>query len=87
MKVEVVFPEKFVGDITGSLSAKRGQIDVMEERGMLRVVRAMVPLSEMFGYTTQLRSMTEGRGNASMEFDHYDVVPAHVEKAIVEARK
>ncbi len=87
MKVEVVFPEKFVGDITGSLSAKRGQIDVMEERGMLRVVRAMVPLSEMFGYTTQLRSMTEGRGNASMEFDHYDVVPTHVEKAIVEARK
>lgn len=87
MKIEVVFPEKFMGDITGSLSSKRGQIEGMEERGMLKVIRAKVPLSEMFGYTTQLRSMTEGRGNATMEFDHYEIVPPNVEKAIVESRK
>ncbi|MEI6057453.1 MAG: elongation factor G, partial [bacterium] len=87
MKVEVVMPEKFMGDVTGSLSSKRGQIEGMEDRNMLKVIRAKVPLSEMFGYTTQLRSMTEGRGNAMMEFDHYEVVPANVEKEIVEARK
>jgi elongation factor G len=86
MKVEVVMPEKFMGDVTGSLSAKRGQIEGMEERGMLKVVRATVPLSEMFGYTTQLRSMTEGRGSANMEFSHYEIVPPNVEKAIVETR-
>ncbi len=87
MRIEVVFPEKFMGDITGSLSSKRGQIEGMEERGMLKVIRAKVPLSEMFGYTTQLRSMTEGRGNATMEFDHYEIVPPNVEKTIVDARK
>jgi elongation factor G len=59
----------------------------MTERGQAKVLRAMVPLSEMFGYTTQLRSMTSGQGNAGMEFDHYEVVPANVEKEIVEARK
>ena len=87
MKIEVVFPEKFMGDITGSLSSKRGQIEGMEDRGMLRVIKAKVPLSEMFGYTTELRSMTEGRGNANMEFSHYEVVPKNVEKEIVESRK
>jgi elongation factor G len=59
----------------------------MEERGMLKVVRATVPLSEMFGFTTQLRSMTEGRGSANMEFSHYAIVPPNVEKTIVESRK
>ncbi len=86
MKIEVVVPEKFMGDVTGSLSSKRGQIEGMEDRGMLKVIRAMVPLAEMFGYTTQLRSMSEGRGNATMEFDHYDVVPKNVEADIVAAR-
>lgn len=87
MKVEVVMPEKFMGDITGSLSSKRAQIEGMEDRGMLKVVRALVPLSEMFGYTTQLRSMTEGRGSSTMEFSHYEIVPPNVEKVIVESRK
>mgnify|MGYP003393051119 CR=1 FL=1 len=87
MKLEVVFPEKFMGDITGSISGKRGQIEGMDDKGMLKVINAKVPLAEMFGYTTQLRSMTEGRGNAMMEFDHYEVVPPNVEKEIVEARK
>lgn len=88
MKVEVTVPEKFFGDITGSLSSKRAQIEGFDERpGNIKVIRAMVPLSEMFGYTTQLRSMTEGRGNAGMEFDHYEIVPPNVEKTIVESRK
>jgi elongation factor G len=87
MKVECVMPEQFMGDVTGSLSGKRGQIEGMEERGMLRVIHAKVPLSEMFGYTTDIRSMTQGRGSAQMEFDHYEVVPPNVEKTIIEARK
>ncbi|QQR82130.1 elongation factor G [Candidatus Campbellbacteria bacterium] len=86
MKIEVVIPEQFMGDITGNLSSKRGQIEGMEDRGQLKVVRAFVPLSEMFGYTTQLRSMTEGRGNSTMEFDHYEVVPENVAKTIIEQR-
>jgi len=86
MKIEVVVPEKFMGDVTGSLSSKRGQIEGMEDRGMLKVIRAKVPLAEMFGYTTQLRSMSEGRGNATMEFDHYEIVPKNVEAEIVAAR-
>jgi len=87
MKVEAIMPEQFMGDITGSLSGKRGQIEGMDERGMLRVIHAKVPLSEMFGYTTDIRSMTQGRGSVQMEFDHYEVVPPNVEKQIVEARK
>ncbi|MBI1974448.1 MAG: elongation factor G [Candidatus Zambryskibacteria bacterium] len=86
MKIEVVMPEKFMGDITGNLSGKRGQIEAMEDRGELKVVRAKVPLSEMFGYVTSLRSMTEGRGSSTMEFDHYAVVPTNVAQGIIEAR-
>jgi len=87
MKVDVIVPEKFMGDVTGSLNSKRGQIEGFEDRGMNKAIKSKVPLSEMFGYTTELRSMTEGRGNAMMEFDHYEVVPPNVEKSIVEARK
>jgi elongation factor G len=87
MKLEVLFPDKFMGDITGSISSKRGTIEEMTERGQSKVLHAMVPLSEMFGYTTQLRSMTSGQGSATMEFDHYEVVPKNVEASIVEARK
>ena len=87
MKVECVMPEQFMGDVTGSLSSKRGQIEGMEDRGLNRVIKAMVPLSEMFGYTTDIRSMTQGRGSMTMEFDHYDVVPPNVEKVIAESRK
>jgi elongation factor G len=86
MKVEVVVPEKFMGDITGNLSSKRGQIEAMEDRNELKVVRAQVPLSEMFGYVTNLRSMTEGRGSSTMEFDHYAIVPKNVEQEIIETR-
>ncbi len=87
MKVEVVTPEKFMGDVSGSISGKRGQIEGMEERGLARAVKAKVPLAEMFGYTTQLRSMTEGRASFTMEFDHYEVVPPNVAQNIIAARK
>lgn len=87
MKVEVVTPEKFMGDITGHLSSKRAQIEGMEERGMNKVIRAKVPLSEMFGYVTTLRSMSEGRASSTMEFDHYDIVPPNVAQQIIDARK
>ncbi len=87
MKIEILFPEKFMGDITGSISSKRGTIQEMTERGQVKVLHATVPLSEMFGYTTQLRSMTSGQGSASMEFDHYEVVPGNVALTIIEARK
>lgn len=87
MAVEVVVPEQFMGDVTGSISGKRGSIEGMEERGMNKVVKAKVPLSEMFGYTTTLRSMTEGRGSMTMEFDHYEVVPTNVANDIIAARK
>ncbi|MGE5540665.1 MAG: elongation factor G [Bacillota bacterium] len=87
MKVEVVVPEQFMGDITGNLSGKRGAIEGMEDRGLNKAIHAKVPLSEMFGYTTSLRSMTEGRGSMTMEFDHYEVVPQNVANDIIAARK
>lgn len=86
MKVEVVVPDEFMGDITGNLSSKRGLVEGTEQRGQLRVINAKVPLSEMFGYTTALRSMTSGRGTMTMEFDHYAVVPTNVAEEIVSAR-
>jgi elongation factor G len=87
MKVEVLAPEKYMGDITGSIASKRGMIEGTSTRGMAQVITAKVPLAEMFGYTTALRSMTSGQGSSTMEFDHYEVVPPNVEKEIVEARK
>lgn len=87
MKVEVVTPDKFMGDVTGNLSSKRGLIEAMEDRGMNKVVRAVVPLSEMFGYMTGLRSMTEGRASFTMEFLRYDIVPQNVAETIISARK
>ena len=87
MKVEVVTPDKFMGDVTGSLSSKRGLIEGMEDRGMNKVVKAVVPLSEMFGYMTSLRSMTEGRAGFTMEFIRYDVVPQNVADVIIKSRQ
>lgn len=86
MGVEIVFPEKFMGDVTGSVASRRGQVNSMEERGMMKVVQATIPLAEMFGYATVLRSMTEGRGTFTMEPSSYVPVPANVAAAIIEAR-
>ena len=87
MKVEVVTPDKFMGDVAGNLSSKRGLIEGMEARGMNQVVKAVVPLSEMFGYMTGLRSMTEGRASFTMEFLRYDIVPQNVAQEIINSRK
>jgi len=87
MKVEVVTPDKFLGDVTGHIASKRGEVQNVGERAMTKVIEAKVPLSEMFGYITTLRSMTEGRASFSMEFDHYAPVPPNVAQTIIEARK
>jgi elongation factor G len=87
MKVQVIMPQDYLGDITGDLSSKRGRIEEMSDRINAKVVDAKVPLSEMFGYATKLRSMTQGRGNFTMEFSHYEEVPASVAELIKEGKK
>ncbi|MEG0467904.1 MAG: elongation factor G [Mucinivorans sp.] len=84
MAVEVVTPEENMGDIIGDLNKRRGQISGMEQKGTARVVKARVPLSEMFGYVTVLRTISSGRATSSMEFSHYDAVPAAISKEIIE---
>ena len=86
MLVEIVFPDKFMGDVTGSVASRRGQVNSMEDRGMLKVATAMIPLAEMFGYATTLRSMTEGRGTFTMTPAEYVAVPANVAATVIEAR-
>ncbi|MEX0934013.1 MAG: elongation factor G [Candidatus Paceibacterota bacterium] len=86
MRVEVVTPEEFMGDINGNLNSRRGHIEEMNERGVMQAIRAKVPLSEMFGYITTLRSMTEGRATFVMEFDSYQIVPKNVADEIVATR-
>ncbi|MEV6244338.1 elongation factor G [Lentzea sp. NPDC051838] len=83
MAVEVTTPEEYMGDVIGDLNSRRGQIQAMEERSGIRVVKALVPLSEMFGYVGDLRSKTQGRANYSMVFDSYAEVPANVSKEII----
>ncbi len=87
MKVEVVIPEKYLGDVVGDLNAKRAQISEMKDRSGAKIIEALVPLSEMFGYATQLRSMTQGRGSYNMEFDRYAEMPNHMVEKIVSAKK
>jgi len=86
MKVECVTPEQYMGDVIGDLNSKRGQINEMTDRMGAKVIDAYVPLAEMFGYATSLRSMTQGRASYSMEFDHYQEVPQNVQATIVEGR-
>jgi len=86
MAVEITTPEEFFGDVMGNVSSKRGQIRESGDRGMAKVIQAFVPLSEMFGYATELRSMTQGRATYSMEFDHYEKVPSNVAEKIKEER-
>ncbi|WML29431.1 elongation factor G [Neobacillus sp. OS1-32] len=87
MRVEVVIPEEYLGDIMGQLTARRGRVEGMEARGNAQVVRAMVPLSEMFGYATALRSSTQGRGVFTMHFDHYEEVPKSISDEIIKKNK
>jgi len=86
MKVEVIISEDFLGDITGDLNSKRARIEKMEDRNNIKVIDALVPLAEMFGYATQIRSMSQGRGSFTMEFDHYEKVPANVAQKVIEGK-
>ena len=82
MKVEVVTPEEYMGDVIGDLNSRRGQVQEMNPRGNANVIDAMVPLANMFGYVNNLRSLTQGRANYSMQFDHYEQVPSNVAEEV-----
>ncbi|MDD5212967.1 MAG: elongation factor G [Candidatus Gracilibacteria bacterium] len=86
MKVEVNTPEEYMGDVLGQLNSKRGRIEEMGQRGQAKIITAQVPLSEMFGYSTELRSASQGRATYAMEFDHYDEVPTHIATKVREDR-
>ena len=86
MKVDVIVPEDYMGDVMGDLNARRGQIQGMEARPGAQQIDALVPLSEMFGYATDLRSRTQGRGTYTMQFDHYEELPPNVKEALMRGR-
>ncbi len=86
MKVEIIVPEQYMGDVMGNVSSRRGRVDGMEARAQDQIIHAFVPLSEMFGYTTDLRSRTQGRGMFTMQFDHYEEVPKNVADKVIGAR-
>jgi elongation factor G len=83
MRVEVVTPDDYMGDVIGDLSSRRGKVEGMEQRGNAQVVRAQVPLAEMFGYATDLRSRTQGRATYTMQFDSYQQVPESIAQEII----
>lgn len=87
MKVEVVMPEEFMGDVLGNLNSKRCRIEQMSDRAKSKVLDAMVPLAEMFGYATTIRSLSQGRASYTMEFDHYEEVPSNITQTIIEGKK
>jgi elongation factor G len=86
MKVEAVSPEEFMGDVLGDLNSKRAHIGQVTERGNAKVIPADVPLSEMFGYSTSLRSLTQGRASYTMEFLKYEVVPKNIANNLIEGK-
>jgi elongation factor G len=83
MKVEVVTPDEYMGDIIGDLNSRRGNVSGMDSRGNAQVINAMVPLANMFGYVNNLRSMSQGRAQYTMSFDHYERVPQAVADEVV----
>ena len=83
MRVEVVTPEDYMGDVIGDLNSRRGQISTQEQRGNATVITAMVPLANMFGYVNNLRSMSQGRAQFTMQFDHYEQVPQAVADEVI----
>lgn len=85
MTVEVVIPEEYLGDIMGNITSRRGRVEGMEARGNAQVVHAFVPLANMFGYATDLRSSTQGRGTYTMQFDHYEETPKSISEEIIKA--
>ena len=87
MKLEVIAPQEFFGSVIGDLGAKRGKIEETQDRAQVKIIRAKVPLAEMFGYATTLRSLTQGRGTFTMEFDHYEEVPTNIAQEIIEGKR
>jgi elongation factor G len=87
MKVQVIIPQDFLGEVTGDLNSRRGKIEALGERLNTKIIDAKVPLSEMFGYATNLRSLTQGRGTFTMEFSHYEIIPQNIAQSIIEGRK
>jgi elongation factor G len=87
MKIQILVPPDFLGEITGNLNSKRGRIEAIDDRPGLKVIDAKVPLSEMFGYATEIRSMSQGRGSFTMEFDHYEATPNNVAQLIIAGKK
>ena len=87
MNVEIVAPEEFMGQITGDINSRRGRVMGVEAKGKNEVVKAHIPLSEMFKYTSDLRSVTGGRGNYSMSFSNYEVVPGRISQGIIDKVK
>jgi elongation factor G len=87
MKVEVVTPDQYMGDVTGDLNRRRGMLEGMDSRGNLQVIKAKVPLSEMFGYVTQLRSLSSGRATSTMEFSHYNPAPNNIAEEVMAKNK
>src|SRR5436189_5999764 len=86
MLVEVTTPEEYLGDVMGNLNSRRGRVEGMEPVGNAQVVRSIVPLAEMFGYATDIRSMSQGRATFHMEFDHYEEVPQSIAGEIIDAQ-
>ena len=84
--VEVTTPEEYMGDVIGDLNSRRGRIEGMEPRGNAQIITARVPLSEMFGYATDVRSMTQGRATYTMQFENYEEVPPNIAEKVMEAR-
>jgi len=87
MKIQVIVPAKFLGEVTGDLNSRRARIEQISDRLDSKIIDAKVPLAEMFGYVTNLRSLTEGRGFMTMEFDHYEEVPKNITEQIIAGRK
>jgi elongation factor G len=87
MKIQIIVPDNFMGEVTGNVNAKRGRIESINDRPGLKVIDCKIPLSELFGYATELRSMSQGRGSFTMEFDHYEPAPNNIAQLIIEGKK
>jgi len=87
MKLEVIIPQEFFGDVIGDLSSRRGKIEETADQMDQKIINVKVPLAEMFGYATTLRSLTQGRGTFTMEFDHYEEVPNNIAQEIISGRR
>ena len=87
MDVEVTVPEDYMGAATGSICQRRGRVEGMEDKGGVKLVRGFVPLGEMFGYSSAIRTATQGRGSFTMHFEHYEAVPFNLAEAIMEKRR